>query len=240
MEKWRYKTAKDIALGPKDRAFSVERETTLISAVTQFLSWTTIRLYFRLYHRLRFIGSFPPDLKPPFVVIANHASHLDALILAAALPPRVRDHVFLVAAGDIFFASTKRAFLSTLLLNCVPMWRKSAGPHAMKQLRERIVSGDTGFILFPEGARSRDGKMLPFKPGLGMLVAGTEATIIPCRIRGAFKACPPEKGPPRPYPIILQIGKPLQFPQVGNNRKGWEEVVASCEAAIRGQRREGQ
>jgi fructoselysine-6-P-deglycase FrlB-like protein len=42
MEKWRYKTAKDIALGPKDRAFSVERETTLISAVTQFLSWTTI------------------------------------------------------------------------------------------------------------------------------------------------------------------------------------------------------
>jgi len=236
MDRWRYKTARDIDLGPAESAFSVNRETALASAGTQFLSWTAIWLYLRMYHRFKVIGKFPADLKPPFVIIGNHASHLDALILAAALPARLRHDVYIVAAGDVFFASTRRAMLSTLLLNCVPMWRKSAGPHAMRQLRERIAEGDTGFILFPEGARSRDGKMLRFKPGLGMLVAGTQATIIPCRIRGAFKACPPEKGMPRPYRIILKVGEPLRFDNAPNSRRGWEEVVSSCEAAIRGRR----
>ncbi|MEO8376863.1 MAG: lysophospholipid acyltransferase family protein [Candidatus Sumerlaeota bacterium] len=240
MERWTYKTSKDIALGPRERTFSVARETTLISSITQFLSWTTIKTYLRVFHRLKIIGSFPPDLKPPFVVVANHSSHLDAMILAAALPVHLRDHVFLVAAGDVFFKDAKRAFLSSLLLNCLPMWRKSAGPQAMKELRARMMEPHTGLILFPEGARSRDGRMLPFKPGIGMMIAGTPATVLPCRIRGAFRACPPEKGMPRPYQIILSVGKPLSFENATHNRKGWEEVVAECESAVRGYRPEAK
>lgn len=233
MERWTYRTAADISLGPRDRIFSVARETTLPGALVQFLSWTAIRLYLRIYHRFRTIGEFPADLQAPFVVIANHSSHLDALVLAASLPPRLRDQAILVAAGDVFFTSVPKAFLSTLLINCVPLWRRNAGPHAMKELRRRLVEGQTGLVIFPEGARTRDGRMLPFKPGLGMLVAGTATTVVPCRIRGAFRALTPEKGPPRPLPVRLLVGEPLRFDHVPNNREGWEEVVRACENGVR-------
>ena len=45
-----------------------------------------------------------------------------------------------------------------------------------------------GYILFPEGTRSRDGVIKEFKCGLGMLVAGTDVPVIPCYLQGTFKA----------------------------------------------------
>ena len=120
----------------------------------------------------------------------------------------------------------------TLMLNALPMWRKSCGPHAMQQLRERLISEPTIYVLFPEGTRSRDGSLGRFKPGLGMIVAGSEVPVVPCYLHGAHAACPPDRKLPLPLPLRLRIGPPLQFGGIKNERAGWQEIAASLEAAV--------
>ena len=144
-----------------------------------------------------------PD-EPPFVMIANHTSHLDALVLASVLPCRLCDRVFPVAAGDVFFNTSATSLFSATLLNALPMWRKNCGSHALKDLRRRLVDEPCGLILFPEGTRSRDGSLQAFKVGLGMLIAGTAVPVIPCHIDGAFQAFPPE------MPIAAPAEDPAQ------------------------------
>jgi len=141
--------------------------------------------------------------------------------------------VFPIAAGDVFFASPVRSALAALVLNALPMWRKNCGRHAMQQLRQRLVDEPCGYILFPEGGRSRDGSMRPFKTGLGMLVAGTSVPVIPCHLSGTFDAMQPGRMLPLPRKIRLRIGQAMTFLHNGNNRPEWERIVAAVEERVR-------
>jgi 1-acyl-sn-glycerol-3-phosphate acyltransferase len=94
------------------------------------------------------------------------------------------------------------------------------------------VSEPTIYILFPEGTRSRDGRLGRFKPGLGMIVAGADIPVVPCYLDGAHAACPPERRMPLPYPLHLRIGRPLHFNEVPNERAGWQEIAGRLEIAV--------
>ena len=74
--------------------------------------------------------------------------------------------------------------------------------------------------------------MSPFKPGLGMMIAGAPVPVVPCFIEGAFHAFRPETKVPRPLPISLRIGPPLLFSDVENARAGWQDIAARLEAAV--------
>jgi 1-acyl-sn-glycerol-3-phosphate acyltransferase len=89
------------------------------------------------------------------------------------------------------------------------------------------------FIIFPEGGRSRDGSIMPFKHGLGMLFAETSVPVVPCGLVGTFEALPPHRKVPRPVTIQLVIGDSLQFASTGNDRTGWSRIAASLESCIR-------
>jgi 1-acyl-sn-glycerol-3-phosphate acyltransferase len=171
--------------------------------------------------------------RPPFLLVANHSSHLDALVLAAPLPWWQRDSIFPIAAGDVFFETPALAAFAAGMLNALPMWRKKCGPHALKELRQRLLEEPCSYILFPEGARSRDGTMLPFKPGLGMIVAETSVPVVPCYIQGTFAALSPEtKWPKLGERISIRVGPPLTFLDSKNNRKGWEEIADKTREAV--------
>jgi 1-acyl-sn-glycerol-3-phosphate acyltransferase len=118
------------------------------------------------------------------------------------------------------------------VLNALPVWRKHCGPHALKDLRKRLTEEPTVFILFPEGARSRDGKMLDFKPGIGMMTAETDVPIIPCYLHGTFEAFKPMTFIPRLTKVAVHIGKPRLFKDVRNRRHGWEEIAATLKSDI--------
>jgi 1-acyl-sn-glycerol-3-phosphate acyltransferase len=167
------------------------------------------------------------------VLVANHTSHLDALVLAAPLSWRLRDRVFPIAAGDVFFETPLAAAFAVGMLNALPMWRKKSGPRALEQLRRRLVEEPCGYILFPEGARSRDGAMLPFKPGLGMILAGTDVPVVPCHLDGCFQALPANRRLPSRRPIRVRIGAPLTFTGVSNNREGWVHITAALEERVK-------
>jgi len=94
------------------------------------------------------------------------------------------------------------------------------------------VDEPCGLILFPEGTRSRDGSLQPFKAGLGMLTAGTAVPVVPCYLDGAFQAFPPTARWPRPRKIRLKVGRPLVFESIPNAREGWEHIAKECRAAV--------
>ena len=102
----------------------------------------------------------------------------------------------------------------------------------MLQLRARLTDEPCGYILFPEGTRSRTGEMGSFKSGLGMLVAGTDVPVIPCYISGASRAWSPDRRFPRPRRLRVRVGSPLVFADATNNRDGWRQIARDTEAAV--------
>lgn len=233
METWDLKPAADLALPPLQRLRSVKRESGLVSTGMHLAWWTLVRGYFALWHRLAVSGREHLPKAPPFVLAANHASHLDALALAAPLSWRLRDRVYPIAAGDVFFETPLLTTFAAVCLNALPMWRKKCGPHALQELRKRLVEEPGIYILFPEGARSRDGSMASFKAGLGMLLARTSVPVVPCYLEGCFEALRPETKWPRRWPIRLHISEPLHFADVEDNREGWVHIAKTTEAAVK-------
>jgi 1-acyl-sn-glycerol-3-phosphate acyltransferase len=226
------KPAHDLDLAEPDRCSSLRRESGLVSTVLHGLTWSAIQVYLSLWHRLRVFGVEKIPSEPPFILAANHCSHLDALVLGSAVSSWLRDRTFPVAAGDVFFDSTWKSVLSAKLLNALPIWRKHCGPHALQQLRRRLVDEPCVYILFPEGGRSRDGKLLQFKTGVGMLVAETNVPVVPCHLSGTLRALRPGSWLPRPERITLRIGRPLRFANVPNERAGWRDISAALREAI--------
>jgi 1-acyl-sn-glycerol-3-phosphate acyltransferase len=233
MEPWRLEPAHDTGLSPAERFRSVRRESGLLESVTHHVCFSLLRIYFAIAHRLTIVGRENLPADGPFVVVANHCSHLDALALGAALPPRHRERAFPIAAGDVFFQTNVTSTFSAIMLNALPMWRKNCGPHALADLRRKLQEEKSIFIIFPEGGRSRHGSMMPFKHGLGMLVAETNVPVVPCGLAGAFEALPPHRKLPRPVTIKLVIGDPLEFPSIANDRTGWSQIAASIESCVR-------
>jgi 1-acyl-sn-glycerol-3-phosphate acyltransferase len=149
------------------------------------------------------------------------------------LPLRFVGSVFPIAAGDTFFTKRSSSIFATACMNALPIWRKNCGSHSLQDLRERLLSGTSVYILFPEGTRTRTGQMANFKPGLGRLVAQTNVPIVPCYLRGTFDALPHSGSIPRWKKITVSIAKPLLFTSVTNDRAGWEAIARSTEAAVR-------
>ncbi|MFN2541304.1 MAG: lysophospholipid acyltransferase family protein [Chthoniobacterales bacterium] len=236
MEPWKLEPAHDTGLAPAERFRSVRRESGLLEALTHQLAFAIIQAYLSVAHRLKISGHEHLPAQGPFILAANHCSHLDALSLVAVLRPRHRKRAFPIAAGDVFFQTSPSSIFSAIVLNALPMWRKNCGPHALADLRRKLETEKCIYIIFPEGSRSRDGAMKPFKPGLGMLVAETAVPIVPCFIAGTFAALPANAKIPRPAPIRIVIGRPLHFATVSNDRTGWSQIAQTLESSVRGLR----
>ncbi|HYT90859.1 MAG TPA: lysophospholipid acyltransferase family protein [Gemmataceae bacterium] len=233
MQPWKLEPARDLGMPLGERLRSLRRECGLIETAAHLCWGALTRTYFALAHRLTVRGQEHLPAAAPFILAANHASHLDALVLASVLPWRLRDRIFPVAAGDTFFQTPLLAAFAAGVLNALPMWRRNCGPHALLQLRQRLVEEPCAYILFPEGTRSRDGKIGRFKCGLGMLAAEANVPVVPCHLDGTFAALPPHSWLPRWRKITLTIGEPLCFATTPNERDGWEEIAQTVEGSIR-------
>jgi len=233
MKRWRYHTARDLELPLRRRWASVFREPGFLARGMHTITWQILRLYLRLHEHLSIIGREHLPKRPPFVLIANHSSHLDALVLGSLLPVRQLGDAFSLAAGDTFFADPVKRVCSVLLLNALPFWRKRCVAEALGSLRQRLAEEGACLILFPEGTRTRDGSMHAFKSGVGALVADTEVPVLPCGITGTFEAWPPGRRFPRRGRIEVRIGPALRFNHIPNNRTGWQQVAQELESAVR-------
>src|SRR5438045_8478346 len=103
MEEWRFEPAHDFGLSLEQRRLSLRREVGLESAISCFLLRSITRFYLAISHRLKIRGRENLPTRPPFVLLSNHASHLDAIILAGMLPLRFVRSVVSTHAGHTVF-----------------------------------------------------------------------------------------------------------------------------------------
>ncbi len=195
--------------------------------------WPVLRTYLATWHRLRFEGKEHLPSQGPFVMVSNHTSHLDTIALAAALPRKLRKRVRPIAAEDTFFSRHPMATLAARVMRAVPVSRERSGRHALGELRSALEDDGQPYILYPEGTRARDGRMGPFLSGLGLLVAGTQAPVVPCHIEGAYESMPAGAALPWPAAITVRIGQPIHFDHLPNRRRGWDAVAEQVESAVR-------
>lgn len=145
-----------------------------------------------------------------FVLIANHASHLDTICLLAAMPKRLRNRCYAAAAADYFYTDPLKAQTARLIANTFPFNREKQSAQGLQACARILARGDS-LLFFPEGTRSTTGELQRFRKGIGLLVAGTRYGVIPAHIEGAYAAWPKGELLPRPAKIRVHLGKPERF-----------------------------
>ena len=207
MTKMAYGAALALERKAVERLRRFPREPDALVYALRSLVALIIRGLLRVYCRFEIIGAeHLPNDNESFVLVANHASHLDSVCLLAALPLRRLHRAFPVAAEDYFFRSLPRTWFATVVMNALPFARQMRVRESLSICAQLLAQPGNVLIIFPEGTRSRSGATQPFKPGVGALLAGGEASVLPCYLQGAFRAWPKGRRLPRPWKVRLIIG----------------------------------
>jgi 1-acyl-sn-glycerol-3-phosphate acyltransferase len=211
MDAWNYEPAMDLGEPLLERLRRFPREPDMLVYSLRTAAALAVRAYLRAYHRFQIDGieHLPP--RGAFVIVSNHASHLDALCLMSALPLHRLHRAFAAAASDYFFTSRHRLAAAVLLVNALPFHRQLHVRQSLSLCRQLLADGENVLVLFPEGSRTRTGEIGPFKPGIGALLAGTNVPVVPCHLSGTMAALGKGMLFPRPCKVRLTIGRPVHF-----------------------------
>lgn len=137
------------------------------------------RLYLRLPpgRRLRIVGEQNIPADRPLLLVVNHVSNLDPMLVGGYFPLTL----FAMAKREMFVNPVVTWFLAGC--NCIPVNRSGGDRRAVTQALAVLGSGGR-LLVFLEGTRSRDGRMQRAQPGVGFLARRSGATILPAAISG--------------------------------------------------------
>jgi 1-acyl-sn-glycerol-3-phosphate acyltransferase len=190
--------------------------------------------FVRFYCRLRVEGLEHIPQSGAFILAVNHSSHADTAVIFAALARPLRKRVVAAAAQDYFFDNGLRQFASRLLFNTIPVPRTAFGSsdplrHVVRALREGY-----GVLLFPEGTRSQNGELGPFRGGIGRLAAEfPNIPIIPVWLDGTARVLPKNASFPRPVRVWARFGPPAQYaPARLDDKASWRVAATQVREAV--------
>ncbi len=161
---------------------------------------------------VRWVGS-EPEASSQRVYIANHTSHLDGVVIWAALPRNVREKTRLVAAKDYWIGGPIRRFLAIRVMNVILVDRDNVSKRNNPLYHMLDEMGDKySIIIFPEGSRSTTGVVGEFKSGVYYLVKKRpELELIPVYLDNMNRILP--KGVLLPAPMLSRVlfGAPIWY-----------------------------
>jgi len=168
------------------------------------------------------------------LVVSNHQSHLDPPLAGLAVPRRMN----YLARETLFHFGPFRWLISSL--DAIPIDRDGLGLAGIKESLRRLKRGEM-VLVFPEGTRTHDGEIQPFRPGFTALAVRSRSAILPVAIEGAYEAWPRRQRLPHPGRISVHYGTPILPNQVKAmaERDLLAEVehrVRTCHAMLRARR----
>jgi len=190
--------------------------------------WLLFGAAFRSVFGLRIIGRENLITEGPVLVASNHQSFLD--------PPLIGN---LYNSEMVFLArkSLFRGFFKWLYAqwNAIPVDQDKPDMSSLKTIVRKLREGHR-VLVFPEGARTLDGKLGEAAPGIGLIAAKSGAVIQPVRISGAYEALPRGSARIRFSRITVTIGPPIRLTQdeikAATGKEGYAALANRIMAAI--------
>ncbi|HWH60187.1 MAG TPA: AMP-binding protein [Terriglobales bacterium] len=196
-------------------------------------TWIRFAIHYLLLRPAVFILGWPRivgrenlcGMKGPLLVICNHIDDVDVGFVQTALPFRFRHKLATAAGGEalqalrtppqdrtIFLRVFDRIewFFGVMLLNLFPLPRQAGFRDSFRFAGESVDRGYS-ILVFPEGRHTKDGKMNPFRSGIGLLAKNLGIPVLPMRIDELFEVKNAGKRIARPYQISVKIGTPISF-----------------------------
>lgn len=149
--------------------------------------------------------------KGPCVLVANHNSHLDTLVLMSLFPLKMIGRIRPVAAADYFLKNKLLSWFSLKIMGIIPLNRGRQGHREdpLKGVSEAINEGNI-IILFPEGSRGEPEQLSKFKNGVAHLAKRhKDAPFIPIFLHGLGKSLPKGEAILVPFFCDVFVGKEL-------------------------------
>lgn len=185
--------------------------------ILYWFCWLVLRFYFFLCLRLRVQGSENIPRRGSFVLCSNHISWLDPLMLGAAVPRQL----FYMTKAEAFVSPAAAMVLRTV--GAFPVRRHTADRKAIRRALDLLKDGRI-VAVFPEGTRSRDGRLGRAEPGAALLAAWSGADIVPVAITGRY----------RWGRISVRFGRPFRLKVPEGRRPSREDLDQMAEEQIMG------
>jgi long-chain acyl-CoA synthetase len=179
----------------------------------------------------------------PLLVVCNHIADVDVGFVQTALPARLRHRIATAAGGEALEAlhtpAPGRGFFGRLydrtqwmlgvsLLNLFPLPREAGFRQSFAYAGEAVDRGYS-VLVFPEGRLTVDGKMNPFRAGIGLLANNLDIPVLPMRIVGLFEVKRAGAKFAQPWRICVRIGRPMRFAAGSASERIAEELQSAVE-----------
>lgn len=148
--------------------------------------------------------------KGPFIIVANHNSHVDTMAIMSSLPMHLIGSTHPVAASDYFGKSNWQFYFSKTFINAILIKRKkdNNGPNPI-ELMSKFIEKKHSLIIFPEGSRGEPQKLQEFKKGVGILLEKyPDVPYIPVYLKGMGKILPKGEKLIVPFNATITWGNP--------------------------------
>ena len=177
---------------------------------------------------VRGAGNLPE--RDPFLLVANHDSHLDTLVLLSLFPLRRLGRIRPVAAADYWLSSAPKRFVARTCLNVLPVVRgggAAAGEDPLAPLSDALARGES-LILFPEGTRGEPEVLERFRTGAARLALDHPGVpVVPVYLANTGRNLPRGTSLFVPFVVKVVVGPPVPLPS------DVREATACLENAVR-------
>ncbi len=177
------------------------------------------------------------DVEGPVLFAPNHTSHLDTLAVLAALPPRLRRRLAPAMSQESFLPYFERKgpwserlslalrfWLAVLTLNVFPLPQATRGVRKALRFAGGLVDSGYSILIYPEGARTPDGAMKEFRPGVGVMAVRLGIPVVPVHLQGLFEVLPVHANWPSRGAVRVRFGAPLAFRETDDVREAAKRV----------------
>lgn len=149
------------------------------------------------------------SIRGPFVLVANHTSHVDGPLLAISLPWTQARFLSTGVAADYWFDHWYRRIFVRLMMNAFPIDRGGSRKHSGTS--RKLLRSGVPILVFPEGGRQQTGTMADFNPGAASLAISVGVPVVPAAIIGGYEAMPKGRSWPIPGrpPVRVVFGEPI-------------------------------
>ncbi|MFA6053752.1 MAG: AMP-binding protein [Thermodesulfovibrionales bacterium] len=173
-----------------------------------FMGLQLVKIVSKIFFSLKTEGLHNIPEQGPYIITPNHASYLDAFAVVSGMPSKTFRDLYTLGIQKYFTGNAGKSFAR--LANVIPIDQEKYLNKAL-QMSSYVLRNGKSLLIFPEGGRSFDGKLMEFKKGVGILAIELNIPVIPAYIEGSFEALPRSAAWPKFRQIKVAFGKPL-FP----------------------------